>query len=258
MLNIADLVVRYGRVRAVDGVCLVVETGTLVGLIGPNGAGKTTLMDAVGGLVPATGSITLDGELISALPAHKRARAGLGRTFQSLELFEELTVRENMLVAAERPRWWSPVSDLIRPRPQRRTLKAVAESLELLGLCEVAEAAPSTLSLGQRKLVTIARALSAQPKLLLLDEPAAGLDADESISLGATLRDVVAAGTAILLADHDMGLILGSCDHIYAVDFGKAIASGTPDEIRKDEQVIHSYLGAAAEAEVTQQTKVPS
>jgi ABC-type branched-subunit amino acid transport system ATPase component len=249
LLRVQDLRVRFGGLAAVDGVSFDVEEGTFVGVIGPNGAGKTTFIDAVTGLVPATGSVAFDGvELISLAP-HQRVRAGVGRTFQSLELFEDLTVRENLLSAAEPARWWSPLRDLFRPQADREARDRVDAALELAGLTEHAEALPPDLSLGQRKLVTVARALAGGPRLLLLDEPAAGLDSDESLELGEDLRRLVDGGVTILLVDHDMGLVLGVCDVVHVLEFGKLIASGTPEQIKTDDRVIHAYLGTGAAAD---------
>jgi ABC-type branched-subunit amino acid transport system ATPase component len=243
---VSDFSVRYQTVAAVDSISLEVGQGRLVGLIGPNGAGKTSLVDGLSGLTPASGTALFDGKPIEKLSSHRRVRHGLVRTFQSLELFEELTVRENLLVAADQVRWWSAAVDLLWARSQRRTEVQVDETLEMLGLTDYASALPRELSLGQRKLVTVARGLARRPKLLLLDEPAAGLDSGESTQLGAQLRDIVAAGTSVLLVDHDMGLVLGFCEDIYVLEFGKIIAHGTPPEIRSDERVIHAYLGGGA------------
>jgi ABC-type branched-subunit amino acid transport system ATPase component len=219
-------------------------TGSFVGLIGANGAGKTTFIDAVTGLTPSQGTVSFDGREISQDSPSRRARAGLGRTFQSLELFEDLTVRENLLVSAEVARWYSPVVELLRPMRQREAEEAVDGALDVLKMEELSAELPMNLSLGHRKLVTVARALSAGPKLLLLDEPAAGLDSDESLVLGATLRRVADEGTTMLLVDHDVGLVLSVCDQIHVLEFGKVIASGPPQDIATNELVIRSYLGA--------------
>lgn len=245
VLTTRSLSVVYGAVTAVDGVSLEIPRGQLVGLIGPNGAGKTTLVDAVTGLVGCNGTIILGGKQINEYPPHKRAAAGIARTFQSIELFDELTVRENLLVTAERARWWSPIADLAWPRRHAAAAAAVDEALELFDLTRTADARPPELSLGHRKLVGVARAMAARPQLLLLDEPAAGLDSDESRALGEKLKVVINAGVTILLVDHDMGLVLGVCDLVHVLDFGKLIASAAPSVIRTDQRVIDAYLGSA-------------
>ena len=247
LLQVQGLTVRYGGLSAIDDVSMEIEQGSFVGLIGPNGAGKTTFIDAVTGLTPSIGDVVFDGKSIAGQPAYRRAKLGLCRTFQSLELFEELTVRENLLVTAEPARWHSSFTDLLRPRTARDAAVAVDDALALLALTDQADALPDELSLGQRKLVTVARSLAARPKFLLLDEPAAGLDSHESVALGDKLRDVVASGVTILLVDHDMGLVLGVCDKIQVLEFGRLIASGTPSQIRSDERVIAAYLGAEGE-----------
>jgi len=247
LLGVQELTVRFGGVTAVDNVTANVEEGQFVGLIGPNGAGKTTFIDAVTGLVGAQGSVKFGGDEIAKIPAYKRIRAGLGRTFQSLELFEDLTVRENLLAAAEPAPWWAPVTDLFRPRADAAASADVDEALAAVGLADYTEAYPPDLSLGQRKLVTVARALARRPKMLLLDEPAAGLDSGESQELGKELKQLQDRGITIFLVDHDMDLVLGVCDYIYVLEFGKLIAAGTPTEIRADERVIHAYLGVEDE-----------
>ena len=247
LLGVQELTVRFGGVTAVDNVTATVEEGQFVGLIGPNGAGKTTFIDAITGLVGTGGSIKFAGNEIANIPAYQRIRAGLGRTFQSLELFEDLTVRENLLAAAEPAPWWAPITDLFRPRADATVSADVDEALQLVGLEEFAGAYPPDLSLGQRKLVTVARALARRPKMLLLDEPAAGLDSEESQELGRELKQLQERGITIFLVDHDMDLVLGVCDYIYVLEFGKLIASGTPAEIRADERVIHAYLGVEDE-----------
>ncbi len=236
--------VSFGGVHAVVDVDLEVHEGQLVGLIGPNGAGKTTFIDAISGFVRSRGRIELDGRSLSALPPHARARRGLARTWQSIELFDDLTVSENLAVAAHRPSLWDTLREVVS-RPAAGT-QSMERALGLLGLGAVAEAMPTDLSQGQRKLVGVARALAAAPRLICLDEPAAGLDTRESAELGRHLREVVDGGTAMLLVDHDMGLVLGICDHIVALDFGKVIAQGPPDRVRRDPQLVRAYLGGAA------------
>jgi ABC-type branched-subunit amino acid transport system ATPase component len=248
LLATEGLTVRFGGVVAVDDVSLTVEAGRLVGIIGPNGAGKTTFIDAVSGLVGSSGEVRFEGDRISRWSAHRRARAGMGRTFQSLELFDEFTIEENLLVTAEAGRRWSFMADLIRPRADQDAVRTVAAALERVGLSDRAGAYPPELSLGENKLVSIARALAGGARVLLLDEPAAGLNSEDSLALGQTLRELVAGDLTIVLVDHDMGLVLGVCDVIHVLNFGALIASGNPGEIRNNPDVIEAYLGDEAQA----------
>lgn len=242
VLHVEGLTVAHGGLVAVDDVTLDVGANQIVGLIGPNGAGKTTFIDTLTGFTtPRRGRITFLGSSIDEVPAHGRSRLGLVRTFQSLELFDDLSVRENLLAGASTPSRWSTLTDVFRPKPV--AIPAVDEVLEDLGLTEFADRAPSELSNGQRHHVALARALVAHPKLLLLDEPAAGLDPIETAELRALLQRLPAAGTSILLVDHDMALVLGVCDVIHVLDFGRLIASGSPEQIRSDPDVIAAYLG---------------
>ncbi len=218
--------VSFGGVRAVVGVDLEIEPGELMGLIGPNGAGKTTFIDAVTGFVRYEGTVELDGASLNGLPPHARARRGLARTWQTVELFDDLTVRENLTVAAK-----------------EGGQASVDGELELLDLKASAEAMPWELTQAQRKRTGIARALVARPRLLLLDEPGAGLDARQSAELGKLLQNIATAGTPVLLVDHDMGLVLNTCDRVVVMDSGSVIARGTPAQIRGDERVIAAYLG---------------
>jgi branched-chain amino acid transport system ATP-binding protein len=241
-LRVANLTVHHGGLVALHDVSLSVPAGEIAGLIGPNGAGKTTFIDTLSGFTaPTSGRIELDGEPIDALGPHERARRGLVRTFQSLELFDDLTVRENLLVAAQRPGRWSLLGDLIRARP--REPEVVDEVLSQLDLGSVRERRTDELSNGQRHLVALGRALVARPRLLLLDEPAAGLDTRETAELGEILRTLPGTGVTVLLVDHDMSIVLGVCDTVHVVDFGGLIASGTPARIRNDPMVISAYLG---------------
>ena len=247
LLQTHRMSVTFGGLRAVDQVDLEVERGTLVGLIGPNGAGKTTFIDGVTGFVPTGGRIEFDGHFVESLPAHRRARAGLARTWQSLELFEDLSVEENLRVAAEHQSAMGFVADLVRPA-RKRDRTGVEYAMDVLGIRDLGGRMPNEISQGQRKLVSAARALAARPQLVCMDEPAAGLDTSESRELGRRLRRIIDSGITILLVDHDMGLVLNVCDYIYVIEFGATIAQGTPDEIRRDPRVVAAYLGASAEA----------
>jgi branched-chain amino acid transport system ATP-binding protein len=245
LLDITDLRVSFGGLRAVNDVSMKIEEGKLVGLIGPNGAGKTTFIDAITGFVPSKGKTIFDGRDLAGLVAHERARVGLARTWQSLELFDDLTVSENLAVAAERSSVKDFILDLVWPR-RAGSGAPVEEALRRLDITELSGRRPDELSQGQRKLVGVARALAARPRLMLMDEPAAGLDTTESRELGSRLRSIVDDGTTIFLIDHDMGLVLRVCDYIYVLEFGRLIAEGTPAEVRANERVITAYLGEQA------------
>lgn len=253
VLRTHDLAVSFGGVLAVAGVDIAVEPGQVVGLIGPNGAGKTTFVDALTGFVRSRGRIDFDGRDIVGLPAHRRARLGLARTWQSLELFDDLTVAENLEVAARRSTAATVLGDLLRPgRASGGVATAVSGALAALDIGHLADRAPAELSQGQRKLVGVARALAAEPKLLCLDEPAAGLDTVESAVLGDRLRALAPRGTSLVLIDHDMGLVLSLCDHVYVMEFGRVIASGSPSAVVADERVISAYLGERARGGATE------
>jgi branched-chain amino acid transport system ATP-binding protein len=244
VLRTTNLSVRFGGVHAVEDADVVVEEGELVALIGPNGAGKTTFIDAITGFVRYTGRAELDGQDLEGMAPHERARRGLARTWQSTELFDDLSVRENLTVAAHRPSFLALVGDLVGKRIGESA--AAEQALELLDLGSIADATPDHLTQGQRKLVGVARAIAMQPRLLCLDEPAAGLDTRESEDLGQRLRKIADAGTATLLIDHDMGLVMTICDRITVLEFGRVIAAGSPDEVRRDPRVVKAYLGGAA------------
>ena len=233
LLDVDGLTVKYGGVVAVDDVSFTVPDGAIVGLIGPNGAGKTTTMDALCGFAPYRGHVMLSGEPLDGRVPHRRVHAGLGRTFQGMDLYEDLSVAENVVVG-----------QYVRARLlKRHDYGDVDRVLDDLGLLSQRDEAVRELSQGQRQLVSVARALVGRPRLLLLDEPAGGLDTVESAWLSDRLRDVRATGTTILLIDHDMSLVLGLCDLIHVMDFGRLIASGSPSDVRADRRVTEAYLG---------------
>ena len=244
-LQIDHLTVRYGGLLANDSVSLAVAAGEVVGLIGPNGAGKSTLVDAVCGFVPYHGGVTLRGRSVDELPPHRRSRAGLSRTWQSVELFTDLTVRANVEVADRIVTAGSFFADAFRPGRHRRQDRVDA-ALEAVELTDVAGCYPRELSLGQRKRVGVARALAGTPGFVLLDEPAAGLDTAERDSFGSLMRVLADAGLGVLLIEHDVDLVLRVCDRVAVLDFGRIIAHGSPAEIRCDERVAAAYLGRAA------------
>jgi len=237
VLALDSLVVRYGGVTAVDDVSFDVKRGQIVGLIGPNGAGKTTLIDAVCGFTRCRGRVSLLGQPLEQMRPFERARAGLARTFQAIELWDDLSVEENITAGM------TAASGRAGPRE-------VDDVLALLGLTRLRERSPAQLSQGQRQLVSIARALVGRPKVLLLDEPAGGLDSTESRWLGERLRDVRDSGVTILIVDHDMHLVLNLCDRIEVLNFGRLIASGPPAAIRSDRLVADAYLGVTHAAPV--------
>jgi branched-chain amino acid transport system ATP-binding protein len=245
VLEARGVSVSFGGVRALVDVDVSVEPGQLVGLIGPNGAGKTTFIDAISGFVRYRGSVRLDGRDLAGKAPHERSRLGLARTWQSIELFDDLTVRENVAVAAEHPSAWATLREVVSWRGDR--LEQVDASLRTFGFEGRSEAMPDELSQADRKLVGVVRALAAAPRLLCLDEPAAGLDSLESETLGRHLREIADRGTATLLVDHDMGLVLSISDYVVVLEFGTVIAHGTPEVVRRDPNVVRAYLGSAGE-----------
>jgi sulfate-transporting ATPase len=229
-LNITGLSVAFGGVRAVDSVDLSVPRGELVGLIGPNGAGKSTFVDAVTGFVrPSSGMVEFAGRVTTNWAPARLAHHGLVRTFQHLELFDDLTVGENVAAAAKSTR--------------RGSSAARARAVELCGLEDVVDLLVPHVPAGRRRLVALARALAADPMILLADEPAAGLDTGESEQLALVLRDLVDEGLGILLIDHDMNLILSVSDRVAVLVGGRKIAEGPPAQVRSDSAVIAAYLG---------------
>ena len=262
ILEVSDVTVNFGGNRAVDNVSLPVEEGSLTGLIGPNGAGKTTLFNVISGLLsPSSGKVTMEGSNlthrkkdffdiglsleyvtmersdITRLKPHQRAKMGLARTFQRLELFTSLSVRENIQVAGEiRNRW--DLDD---------QLDAAAETervIDLIGLGDVADSEVSEIPTGQARIVELGRALMTRPKVLLLDEPASGQTEEETRDFGELLKRLAGEGTTVFLVEHDMALVMSVCEMIHVLDFGRIIARGTPEEIQTDQAVLEAYLGS--------------
>jgi branched-chain amino acid transport system ATP-binding protein len=254
-LEVTDISVDYGGVRAVDDVTIHVDDGETLGLIGPNGAGKTTLFDAILGLVsPSAGSIRIFGEHVSgsgvkSWSAHRRARLGVGRTFQRLELFGSLTVLENLVVSIESGEGVGGLASELLRRPasidaRRRAHDRAAELCETVGLTAQLKTRAGSLPIGHARLLELARALARRPRLLLLDEPSSGLNAEETDQLASRLRTIrERERLSLLVVEHDMDFVLPLSDRIDVLDFGRRIATGTPSDIQRDPVVRAAYLG---------------
>jgi branched-chain amino acid transport system ATP-binding protein len=235
LLEAQEISVRFGGIQALDSVSMHLEGTTMVGLIGPNGAGKSTLLGVLSGLIrPNDGRVRFGGNDITKAAPHRRAALGMSRTFQRLELWGSMTVLENIVTAAEFATRWQ--ADL-------RPAIVAAEIVELLGLSDVASARAGALPSGLARVVEVGRALASRPRLLLLDEPSAGLDHNESAELAHKLADIASAGTAILLVEHHVDMVLGSCSEVWVLDFGRFIAHGPPHVVRADPAVQTAYLG---------------
>jgi len=242
-----ELTKRFAGITALDRVSIEIDEGERVGLIGPNGAGKTTFFNCMLGVLPPDhGSVELAGKDISRLRVSQRARLGIGRTFQRIELFPDSTVRDHLFIAERvrrgQGRLWRDLLGLGRPKPDE--LQACDEVLELLGLGDLAGEPIERLSLGQCRLVEVGRALMTQPKVLLLDEPSSGLDRAETAKLAKTLQEVQAAqGFAILLVEHDVELVASFTTRCYALDFGRLIVEGSSKDVLASPEVRSAYLG---------------
>ncbi len=238
LLQADGISVQFGGLQALADVDLDVGTGGITGLIGPNGAGKTTMFNVICGLQPTTrGRVTFDGREVTGLKTHERARLGVARTFQRLEVFGSLSARENILVAAEIRGRWS--SEKVDPRA------VTEEILDRVDLRRVADHRVDTMPTGLARTVELGRALATAPKMLLLDEPSSGLSEEETVFFAALLRSLAAEGLGILLVEHDVELVMEVCERIHVLDFGRKIAAGTPGEIQADPAVQAAYLGSA-------------
>ncbi|WP_134325359.1 ABC transporter ATP-binding protein [Cumulibacter soli] len=245
-LSTQNLTVQYGGVVANSDINLSVDIGQVVGLIGPNGAGKTTFVDAITGFTPCNGEILLGGRRLNDVPPHRRRELGLSRTWQAGELFGNLTVAENLLVAARPVGFRSLWRDLFA-RSSKADTEIVDKAIADVGLGSVRRSLARDLTLGQQKLVGVARALVGACSVALLDEPAAGLDTHESAEFAPRLRSIAERGRGVLLIDHDTSLVLDVCDVVYVLEFGKIIFSGSPDQARNDPAVLEAYLGVPTE-----------
>ncbi|MBI5439701.1 MAG: ABC transporter ATP-binding protein [Deltaproteobacteria bacterium] len=238
----------FGGIAALQDVHFTVRQGTLHAVIGPNGAGKTSLFNVITGFYrPNAGDVYLEGARLSGLAPHRVARAGIVRTFQNLEIFSNMTALENVVTGGHLHGRYGAVDSLLRtPRYFRREreLRDRAESwLDFVGLSHVRDTRASQLPYGSQRLLEIARALCAQPRILLLDEPAAGLNLKETRALGDLVRRIVDRGTTVLLVEHDMDLVMNVSDRVLVMNFGEVIADGTPGEVQRDRAVVAAYLG---------------
>jgi ABC-type branched-subunit amino acid transport system ATPase component len=252
MMKAQAITVTFGGVRAVDDVSLDVAPGELLGLVGPNGSGKTTLLNAVCGLVPARGTLTVAGSTVRLGRPSASRRAGIGRVFQAPQTYGELSCLDNVLLSTSdralrglAGAW--PARPLMWRREHRRWARAM-EALELVGIAGHATEPAERLSYGGLRLLELARALAGEPKVLLLDEPSAGLNDAETASLATLLREVRAAGNTLVVVDHKIDFLDALCDRLVVLELGRVIARGRPDEVWRDARVISAYLGGSADA----------
>ncbi len=254
MLKVEQLGIRFGGVVALDGVSFSVAEGEIYALIGPNGAGKTTLFNCVSGLyVPTGGSVFLDGADISSLKPFERARRGMTRTFQNLQIFEHMTVVENVMAGARIHEKGGILAHMLGLRSVKAqnaaTRRQALAHLDQVGIADLADQMAGAQSYGVVKRLEIARALATQPRVLMLDEPVAGCNATETAEVDAVIRDVARMGVTVVLVEHDMHMVMGLADRVHVLNQGRTLAVGTPEEIRRNAAVIEAYLGATEAAD---------
>ena len=248
MLKVDHLTLRFEGLVATNDVCMEIEDHTVTALIGPNGAGKTTLFNQIAGVyTPESGHIYLDGEDITGLKTYQICEKGIARTYQVIKLFSGMSVLENVLVGMHsrlKRNFWSDVLHFKKIRQsEREAIEKAHELLQLIGLDAYAEYPAGALAYGQQRLVEIARALASDPKLLLLDEPAAGMNSQEKMELNEKIKEIIQRGVTVLLVEHDMSMVMNIADKIYVLNSGRNLAAGTPEEIAKNPDVIEAYLG---------------
>lgn len=248
LLRLANVTKSFGGLKAVDEVSLNVKSGKIAGLIGPNGSGKTTLFNLISGIYPlSSGSINFKGNDVTGYPAHKVNWLGLARTFQEIQLFYDMTVLENAMLGCHRLTHAGALAAFIRPGWVAKEESLIREkalaALDFVGLAGAAADLARKIPYGHQRLLEVARALAGDPTLLLLDEPAAGMNQAETQSLMGLIANIKKLGVTVFLVEHNMRMVMGTCEHITVLSYGRVIAQGTPNEVQSNEQVIHAYLG---------------